>query len=447
MGSIMTKQDQDSFNADLMAFLDASPTPFHAVLSMKKMLGNAGFSELSEAGEWMLKAGDKHFVTRNGSSIIAFVVGHDDLGNNGIKLVGAHTDSPCLMVKPQPDISKQGYFQLGVEVYGGALLNPWFDRDLSIAGRVVYRNSKNQLKQKLVDFKTAVATIPSLAIHLDRNANTDHSINAQTDIVPILMLEKEASVGAGESSQAFRRLLRERFLNEDDTVLDYELCLYDTQSAAVIGLNSEFIASARLDNLLSCFVAAQAMISSSGAHTCLMVCNDHEEVGSVSAIGADGPFLENIIDRLSGGGSTSLVSRIINKSLMMSCDNAHATHPNFSNNHDGGHLPKLNGGPVVKVNVKQRYATTSLTSSIFRQLCDELEIPVQTFVSRNDLGCGSTIGPIAAARLGVPTLDVGIPQLAMHSCREITGADDPLRLSRVLIEFFNKAEAITVGLE
>lgn len=443
----MTKQDQDSFNADLMAFLDASPTPFHAVLSMKKMLGNAGFSELSEAGEWMLKAGDKHFVTRNGSSIIAFVVGRDDLGNNGIRLVGAHTDSPCLMVKPQPDISKQGYFQLGVEVYGGALLNPWFDRDLSIAGRVVYRNSKNQLKQKLVDFKTAVATIPSLAIHLDRNANTDHSINAQTDIVPILMLEKEASVGAGESSQAFRRLLRERFLNEDDTVLDYELCLYDTQSAAVIGLNSEFIASARLDNLLSCFVAAQAMISSSGAHTCLMVCNDHEEVGSVSAIGADGPFLENIIDRLSGGGSTSLVSRIINKSLMMSCDNAHATHPNFSNNHDGGHLPKLNGGPVVKVNVKQRYATTSLTSSIFRQLCDELEIPVQTFVSRNDLGCGSTIGPIAAARLGVPTLDVGIPQLAMHSCREITGADDPLRLSRVLIEFFNKAEAITVGLE
>ncbi|MFQ3227155.1 MAG: aspartyl aminopeptidase [Porticoccaceae bacterium] len=443
----MTKQDQDSFNADLMAFLDASPTPFHAVLSMKKMLGNAGFSELSEAGEWMLKAGDKHFVTRNGSSIIAFVVGRDDLGNNGIRLVGAHTDSPCLMVKPQPDISKQGYFQLGVEVYGGALLNPWFDRDLSIAGRVVYRNSKNQLKQKLVDFKTAVATIPSLAIHLDRNANTDHSINAQTDIVPILMMEKEASVGAGESSQAFRRLLRERFLNEDDTVLDYELCLYDTQSAAVIGLNSEFIASARLDNLLSCFVAAQAMISSSGAHTCLMVCNDHEEVGSVSAIGADGPFLENIIDRLSGGGSTSLVSRIINKSLMMSCDNAHATHPNFSNNHDGGHLPKLNGGPVVKVNVKQRYATTSLTSSIFRQLCDELEIPVQTFVSRNDLGCGSTIGPIAAARLGVPTLDVGIPQLAMHSCREITGADDPLRLSRVLLEFFNKAEAITVGLE
>lgn len=443
----MTKQDQDSFNADLMAFLDASPTPFHAVLSMKKMLGNAGFSELSEAGEWMLKAGDKHFVTRNGSSIIAFVVGRDDLGNNGIRLVGAHTDSPCLMVKPQPDISKQGYFQLGVEVYGGALLNPWFDRDLSIAGRVVYRNSKNQLKQKLVDFKTAVATIPSLAIHLDRNANTDHSINAQTDIVPILMMEKEASVGAGESSQAFRRLLRERFLNEDDTVLDYELCLYDTQSAAVIGLNSEFIASARLDNLLSCFVAAQAMISSSGAHTCLMVCNDHEEVGSVSAIGADGPFLENIIDRLSGGGSTSLVSRIINKSLMMSCDNAHATHPNFSNKHDGGHLPKLNGGPVVKVNVKQRYATTSLTSSIFRQLCDELEIPVQTFVSRNDLGCGSTIGPIAAARLGVPTLDVGIPQLAMHSCREITGADDPLRLSRVLLEFFNKAEAITVGLE
>jgi aspartyl aminopeptidase len=167
----------------------------------------------------------------------------------------------------------------------------------------------------------------------------------------------------------------------------------------------------------------------------------------VSAVGADGPFLENIVGRLSGDQSASVTSRIINKSLMMSCDNAHAAHPNFSNKHDSGHLPKLNGGPVVKVNVKQRYATTSLTSSLFRQLCAELDIPVQTFVSRNDLGCGSTIGPVASARLGIPTLDVGIPQLAMHSCREITGADDPLRLTKVLLEFFNKAEVITVELE
>ncbi|MDE0746463.1 MAG: M18 family aminopeptidase [Porticoccaceae bacterium] len=443
----MTIQNHDSFNADLVEFLDASPTPFHAVLSMKKMLLKAGFTELNELVEWTLEAGNRHFVTRNGSSIIAFVVGQDDLVTGGIRLVGAHTDSPCLMVKPQPEIVSHGYFQLGVEVYGGALLNPWFDRDLSIAGRVVYKNSKNQLKQKLVDFKTAVATIPSLAIHLDRNANSDHSVNAQTDIIPILMLGEKGSASASENPQAFRQLLSERFLGEGDAVLDYELCLYDTQPAAVIGLKSEFITSARLDNLLSCFVGAQAMIGASAAHTCLLVCNDHEEVGSVSAVGADGPFLENIVGRLSGDQSASVTSRIINKSLMMSCDNAHAAHPNFSNKHDSGHLPKLNGGPVVKVNVKQRYATTSLTSSLFRQLCAELDIPVQTFVSRNDLGCGSTIGPVASARLGVPTLDVGIPQLAMHSCREITGADDPLRLTKVLLEFFNKAEVITVELE
>jgi len=443
----MTIQGHDSFNADLMGFLDASPTPFHAVLSMTKILLKEGFTELNEALDWTLKAGNKHFVTRNGSSIIAFVVGRDDLVTNGIRLVGAHTDSPCLMVKPQPEIVRHGYSQLGVEVYGGALLNPWFDRDLSIAGRVVYKNSENQLKQKLVDFETAVATIPSLAIHLDRNANSDHSINAQTDIIPMLMLDEEGSVGANESPKTFRQLLSERFLGEGDVVIDYELCLYDTQPAAVIGLKREFIASARLDNLLSCFVGAQAMISSDAAHTCLLVCNDHEEVGSVSSVGADGPFLENIVARISGDRSASVTSRIINKSLMISCDNAHAAHPNFSNKHDSGHLPKLNGGPVVKVNVQQRYATTSLTSSLFRQLCAELDIPVQTFVSRNDLGCGSTIGPVASARLGVPTLDVGIPQLAMHSCREITGADDPLRLTKVLLEFFNKAEAITVELE
>jgi aspartyl aminopeptidase len=443
----MTIQDHDSFNADLVEFLDASPTPFHAVLSMGKMLLKAGFTELNESVEWTLEAGNKHFVTRNGSSIIAFVVGHDDLVTNGIRLVGAHTDSPCLMVKPQPEIDSHGYFQLGVEVYGGALLNPWFDRDLSIAGRVVYKNSKNQLKQKLVDFKTAVATIPSLAIHLDRDANNDHSINAQTDIIPILMLGNEGSVCESDTPQSFRELLRERFLAESDDVLDYELCLYDTQPAAVIGLKREFIASARLDNLLSCFAAAQAMIGANAAHTCLLVCNDHEEVGSVSAVGADGPFLENIVGRLSGDQSASVTSRIINRSLMISCDNAHAAHPNFPDKHDSEHLPKLNGGPVVKVNVKQRYATTSLTSSLFRQICAELEIPVQTFVSRNDLGCGSTIGPVASARIGVPTLDVGIPQLAMHSCREMTGADDPLRLTKVLLEFFNKAEAITVELE
>jgi len=408
---------------------------------MASMLKNEGFTELSEDDEWALEVGSRHFVTRNGSSMIAFIIGQASLLDTGIKMVGAHTDSPCLMVKPQPEITKQGYLQLGVEVYGGALLNPWFDRDLSIAGRIVYQDAAGSLKQTLVDFKRAVATIPSLAIHLDREANTGHSVNAQTDIPPILMQ-------VSGSSASFRELLSDQFLKDDEKVIDYELCFYDTQRAAVVGLQNEFIASARLDNLLSCFVGIQALINNNAEQTCLIVCNDHEEVGSVSAIGADGPFLEAITARLCGADQTvATVSRVISKSLMISCDNAHATHPNFPQKHDSAHMPALNGGPVVKVNVKQRYATSSLTSSLFKQLCETVNVPVQSFVSRNDMGCGSTIGPITSARLGVATLDVGIPQLAMHSCREMTGTEDPLRLSKVLVAFFNSTASNIVDVE
>ena len=434
-------QDKEKFNLALTQFLDTSPTPFHAVSSMVSMLKNEGFTELSEDDEWALEVGSRHFVTRNGSSMIAFMVGKASLLDTGIKMVGAHTDSPCLMVKPQPEITKQGYLQLGVEVYGGALLNPWFDRDLSIAGRIVYQDASGNLKQTLVDFKRAVATIPSLAIHLDREANTGHSVNAQTDIPPILMQ-------VSGSSASFRELLSDQFLKDDEKVIDYELCFYDTQRAAVVGLQNEFIASARLDNLLSCFVGIQALINNNAEQTCLIVCNDHEEVGSVSAIGADGPFLEAITARLCGADQTvATVSRVISKSLMISCDNAHATHPNFPQKHDSAHMPALNGGPVVKVNVKQRYATSSLTSSLFKQLCETVNVPVQSFVSRNDMGCGSTIGPITSARLGVATLDVGIPQLAMHSCREMTGTEDPLRLSKVLVAFFNSTASNIVDVE
>lgn len=434
-------QDKEKFNLALTQFLDTSPTPFHAVSSMVSMLKNEGFTELSEDDEWALEVGSRHFVTRNGSSMIAFIIGQASLLDTGIKMVGAHTDSPCLMVKPQPEITKQGYLQLGVEVYGGALLNPWFDRDLSVAGRIVYQDAAGSLKQTLVDFKRAVATIPSLAIHLDREANTGRSVNAQTDIPPILMQ-------VSGSSASFRELLSDQFLKDDEKVIDYELCFYDTQRAAVVGLQNEFIASARLDNLLSCFVGIQALINNNAEQTCLIVCNDHEEVGSVSAIGADGPFLEAITARLCGADQTvATVSRVISKSLMISCDNAHATHPNFPQKHDSAHMPALNGGPVVKVNVKQRYATSSLTSSLFKQLCETVNVPVQSFVSRNDMGCGSTIGPITSARLGVATLDVGIPQLAMHSCREMTGTEDPLRLSKVLVAFFNSTASNIVDVE
>ena len=426
----------NQFNSDLMAFLDASPTPFHAVKCMSEILTKSGFTELNESDNWTLKTGDKHFLSRNGSSIIAFTVGSTPLTTAGLRMTGAHTDSPCLMVKPQPEIAVQGYLQLGVEVYGSALLNPWFDRDLSIAGRLVYRNKRQQLKQTLVDFKRPVAIIPSLAIHLDRKANSDRTVNAQTDLPPLLMMTDKA--------ESFRELLADEFLLDGEEVLDYEMCLYDTQGAAMLGINNELLASARLDNLLSCFVTTQALIQADATNTCLMVCNDHEEVGSVSAVGADGPFLEAVVARLTESDERNAV---IDKSLMISCDNAHAVHPNYPSTHDSLHSPRLNGGPVIKVNVKQRYATTSLTASLFRQLCADVDVPVQSFVSRSDTACGSTVGPITAARLGVATLDVGIPQLAMHSCREVTGSQDAARLTDVLTAFFNRSSSLSIEVE
>lgn len=428
--------DGNQFNSDLMVFLDASPTPFHAVRCMAELLAKSGFTELNESDNWTLKTGDKHFLSRNGSSIIAFTVGSTPLTTAGLRMTGAHTDSPCLMVKPQPEIAVKGYLQLGVEVYGGALLNPWFDRDLSIAGRLVYRNKRQQLKQTLVDFKRPVAIIPSLAIHLDRKANSDRTVNAQTDLPPLLMMTDKA--------ESFRELLADEFLLDGEEVLDYEMCLYDTQGAAMLGINNELLASARLDNLLSCFVTTQALIQADATNTCLMVCNDHEEVGSVSAVGADGPFLEAVVARLTESDERNAV---IDKSLMISCDNAHAVHPNYPSTHDSLHSPRLNGGPVIKVNVKQRYATTSLTASLFRQLCADVDVPVQSFVSRSDTACGSTIGPITAARLGVATLDVGIPQLAMHSCREVTGSLDAARLTDVLAAFFNRSSSLSIEVE
>ena len=428
--------DGNQFNSDLMVFLDASPTPFHAVRCMAELLAKSGFTELNESDNWTLKTGDKHFLSRNGSSIIAFTVGSTPLTTAGLRMTGAHTDSPCLMVKPQPEIAVKGYLQLGVEVYGGALLNPWFDRDLSIAGRLVYRNKRQQLKQTLVDFKRPVAIIPSLAIHLDRKANSDRTVNAQTDLPPLLMMTDKA--------ESFRELLADEFLLDGEEVLDYEMCLYDTQGAAMLGINNELLASARLDNLLSCFATTQALIQADATNTCLMVCNDHEEVGSVSAVGADGPFLEAVVARLTESDERNAV---IDKSLMISCDNAHAVHPNYPSTHDSLHSPRLNGGPVIKVNVKQRYATTSLTASLFRQLCADVDVPVQSFVSRSDTACGSTIGPITAARLGVATLDVGIPQLAMHSCREVTGSLDAARLTDVLTAFFNRSSSLSIEVE
>jgi len=431
----MTEQNAlHTFNRGLLDYLQQSPTPFHAAGNLVEHLVAAGFRRLQESESWTLTPGEKYVVVRNDSSVIAFVYGSEPLVESGIRMVGAHTDSPCLKVKPQPDLTRSGYGQLGVEVYGGALLAPWFDRDLSLAGRVSYRNSQGRINSALIDFKKAVATVPSLAIHLDREANRQRSINPQKELPPLLLAGRE-----GLEVPRFRQLLEEQLLREHPqldmkALLDFEISLYDTQPPAVIGLQDDFIASARLDNLLSCYVGLQGILNADTRYSSLLVCNDHEEVGSASACGAKGPMLQQFLERLLPDVEQRM--RVLDSSLMISADNAHGVHPNFSDRHDENHGPVLNRGPVIKVNANQRYATNSETGALFRDLAERALVPVQTFVSRTDMECGSTIGPITSAEVGVKTLDIGVPTFAMHSIRELAGSRDAEALYRVLYEFY-----------
>ncbi|MBB3231490.1 M18 family aminopeptidase [Halomonas stenophila] len=428
---------QDARLERLLDFLRRSPTPWHATANMAERLEQAGYRRLEETEAWRLSPGDRVYVTRNDSSIIALQLPASPLV--ALRMIGAHTDSPGLRLKPNAAQTAAGWLQLGVEVYGGALLAPWFDRDLGLAGRVQVRHPDGRLEGLLLDVDRPVAIIPSLAIHLDREANNGRAMNAQTEMPPVLL----QGGGHADLERLLRDWLAEQHGVEGHEVLDFELALCDVQPPARVGVEGELIAGARLDNLLSCFIGLEALLASDGTQGALLVANDHEEVGSASACGAQGPFLGDVLRRVNAqlgeGGEEGLI-RLIQASRMISCDNAHALHPNFRDKHDAAHGPALNAGPVIKVNANQRYATNSATAALFRELCREAEVPVQTFVTRADMGCGSTIGPITATELGVPTLDVGVPQWAMHSIRETAGSQDVAHLTRVLTAFFDRAE-------
>lgn len=404
------------FNEELINFIDASPTPFHAVAWMKKALECRGFIALAEDETWNLEEDKDYYVTRNDSSIIAFT--YPPCNEKGYTIVGAHTDSPHLRLKPNPLTSSAGVKRFGVEPYGGVLLNPWFDRDLGLAGRVAYLEGETR-KEALINIDYPIAFIPSLAIHLDREANSSRSINAQSDIVPI--------IATGEVD--FETFILSQIQSDISnlTLLAHELSFYDLQKGSFVGINGEFITTARLDNLASCYIGLQALLESSYPMMCAFM--DHEEVGSDSHVGAGGTFLEEVLRRIEGENYGMLMRR----SLMVSCDNAHAQHPNFPSKHDSEHAPILNQGVAIKINSNQRYATNSRTQGRFVQCANALHVPTQIFVTRSDMGCGSTIGPITSTRLGIETIDVGIPTLGMHSIRELAGISDAYGLYRILM--------------
>ena len=428
---------QDDLIERLLEFLRRSPTPWHAVGSMAARLEAAGFRRLDERDGWRLSPGERVYVTRNDSSIVALQLPEGELA--ALRMIGAHTDSPGLRLKPSAAQTSAGWLQLGIETYGGMLLAPWFDRDLGLAGRLHVRHPDGRLQGLLLSVDRPVAIIPSLAIHLDRDVNQGRPINAQTEMAPVFLQGGEKA----DLERLLKGWVAEQHGLDGVEILDFELGFHDMQPPARVGVEGELIASARLDNLLSCFIGLEALLASDGKQGALLVANDHEEVGSASACGAQGPFLGDVLRRvneqLGGGGEESFI-RLVQASRMISCDNAHALHPNFTDKHDAAHGPALNGGPVIKVNANQRYATNSATAAMFRDLCREAGVPVQTFVTRADMGCGSTIGPITATELGVPTLDVGAPQWAMHSIRETAGVRDVEYLTRALIAFCNRAD-------
>jgi aspartyl aminopeptidase len=418
---------------ELMTFLSDSVTPFHAVEVMSKTLRQAGFEQLDQFDAVSMAPGKGYFVVHQGSSLMALRAGQNGV-EAGLRLVGAHTDSPNLAVKPNPVKGRDGCIQLGVDIYGGALLNPWFDRDLGMAGRVTVLTQDNALSTALFDTGRAVAVIPSLAIHLDREANSQRSINPQKDVVPLVML--------GEPQQFDLKAWLAQELGRVDSqwrgarVMDYELSLYDRQPPEQIGIDGDFIASARLDNLLSCYAGMRALIDADDAEWSLFVATDHEEVGSASTAGAQGPMLMDALAALAPDPKLNRLMRA--QSWMMSVDNAHATHPNYADRHDDQHSPRLGDGPVIKINRNQRYATTGEGAARLRVLAERAEIDLQSFVMRSDLACGSTIGPITATETGIPTTDIGIPTLAMHSIRELACAADVPQLGALLNAFYRR---------
>eukprot|EP00296_Roombia_truncata_P007655 JP446103.1.p2 GENE.JP446103.1~~JP446103.1.p2 ORF type:complete len:476 (+),score=158.26 JP446103.1:25-1428(+) len=419
-----------------LKFVDSAVTPFHCVDQVRQKLVAAGFSAVKEKDVWSLQQGGKYFFTRNQSSIVAFVVGGKFVPGNSYNIVAAHTDSPHLKVKPKSLRSKAGYVQLGVECYGGGLWNTWFDRDLTVAGRVILKNG-GEYQQRLVHVKRPLMTIPNLAIHLNRSIYEDgFKPNKETHVLPVLatqvisQLEGDGVEGGDHPPELLNALASDIGCQVSD-IHDFELSIVDTQPAAIGGAHRELIFSPRLDNLMSCYCGLEALLDADSTvaedtDVRVLAMFDHEEIGSQSAQGAGSSLLTEFLHRMSTvfAAPPQLHEVAVKKSFLVSIDQAHAIHPNYQEKHEDAHKPAMHKGIVIKTNQNQRYATNAITGFVLRELCRRNEIPCQEFVVRNDSACGSTIGPMLSASVGIRTVDIGMPQLGMHSIRETMGTSD-----------------------
>ena len=428
---------------DLLSFIDNSPTPWHAVKSMEDRLKSHQFTKLSEAAPWQLQRSGRYYVVRDDASIIVFVLGMKPLSETGIRLVGAHTDSPGLRLKPHPAQHTDGLLRLSVEIYGSPILATFSDRDLSLAGRVCYKTGNNRIAGRLIKFDRPLLRLPNLAIHMNRSVNEEGlKLHKQNELSPIL------SAWSGQQLPAdyFMKLLEQEAGVGSDNIVTWELAVYDTHKGEIWGGGNEFISTARLDNLASCHAALEALLDEevlNGENTLACAFFDHEEVGSESKHGAAGSFLSDVLQRIvaAEGMDKQAFFQIMAKSFLISADMAHAYHPNFPGSYDQNHKVFINKGTAIKTNANQRYSSESLSEAYFINWCNEAGAPYQRYSHRCDLPCGSTIGPIVAANLGIRSIDIGSPMWAMHSIRESAGVDDHLHLIKVLKTYFRSNQA------
>lgn len=414
----------------LLEYLRDSPSPFHAARSSARLLEVAGFVELLEADVWPTDPG-RYFIRRGGSLVAWSCEGQSD-PSTGFKIVGAHTDSPNLRIKPRPDFARAGHQLLGVEVYGGPIINSWLDRDLGLSGRVVIRDEAGNARQELFQVDDPILRVSRLAIHLDRSVREGEQFNAQAHLAP--------HWGLGTTPGDFAAYLASLVDAEPEDVLAWDAMTHDAQPPALIGRNRELLASGRLDNLATSYAATIALIASAAAapqQIPLIALFDHEEIGSMSERGAFSSLLTTVLERivLTLGGRREDLHIALANSTVASGDMAHATHPNYADRHEPQHQIAIDGGPVLKVNTNLRYATDAVGAAAFKEACARAGVPCQEFVVRSDLPCGSTVGPMTAALTGVTTVDFGAAMLSMHSIREVTGVADQEMYAAALSAF------------
>lgn len=436
---------KNNATASLMKFVDNSPSMYHAIFNLAKMLKDAGFEELQMSDAFNLKKNGSYFTTNNGSAIIAWKMGNSI--KNGFRIIGSHSDSPTFKIKPSPEICVKHHFvKLNTECYGGAIVSTWFDRPLSIAGRISLR-SKNLLKPEiiLVNIDRNLLIIPNLAIHMNRDINEGYTFNKQKDTLPLLAIVNGKEV---ETKGTFLSLLAKEMKIEKEDILGYDLYLYDRMPGEFVGANNEFFSLPKIDNLGMALPSVQALIDSKNCDFTQVACVfDNEEIGSSTAAGAGSPFLRDTLKRIAIAGASvegisqdsfEVFQQVIASSFLVSADQAHGTHPNYEEKNDITNFPLMNKGPVVKVSASMSYMSDAVSAGVFREVCKKAGVPCQTFVNRSDMRGGSTIGPITMGNLNIRCVDIGNPILSMHSIRELGGVQDQEYIEKAFKQFYKE---------